>query len=430
MKELELKRQMMILWKDTFHDSDEYVELIFDNYFNPEFIEYREEKGNVISALLGIPYSFGNGRHQIRGLYLCGLATKDEFRHRGIMNDLLYKINAKAASKGFHFSFLIPASESLRKYYYDRGYADGMYVVRDNYTGIHDFRNDYRMILRKEDERIEALKWKYYESLGVEKVGIGDTECIEDITGYIHKIESGDKQFYDLIHSGKDMEIVIRENHVSHGEIYVCRNKNREITGVAFMAIEENGRMSVPRIYHSDTCTYYRILDVMTKEHPDRSITVNSYPENSGRVALWDKAYMSSNPDGGMLESTFGLTERVYDVAQHSKAYGMIHILDFREILKFLADDRSDAKFSILVKDAINSEKGIICEVADGTATFKETIIVNSICDSPGEDDQSQIMITKKELADILFRRKDRSNIIREAMGIPRFPVNMSLLLD
>ena len=56
----EVKKQMMKLWKSTFHDSDEYISLIFDNYFDGGLIEYEEIDGIIVSALLGIPYEFSS----------------------------------------------------------------------------------------------------------------------------------------------------------------------------------------------------------------------------------------------------------------------------------------------------------------------------------------------------------------------------------
>ena len=57
----ELKRQMMKLWKETFHDSDDYVNLVFDSYFAPEHVVYEESEGKVIAALLAVPYEFKFG---------------------------------------------------------------------------------------------------------------------------------------------------------------------------------------------------------------------------------------------------------------------------------------------------------------------------------------------------------------------------------
>ena len=36
METLDLKRKLTGLWKDTFHDSDEYIRLWFDKYYDPQ----------------------------------------------------------------------------------------------------------------------------------------------------------------------------------------------------------------------------------------------------------------------------------------------------------------------------------------------------------------------------------------------------------
>ena len=47
----ELKNKLSKLWKDTFHDSDDYVSLIFDNYYDPCFSECEETGGDVVAGL-------------------------------------------------------------------------------------------------------------------------------------------------------------------------------------------------------------------------------------------------------------------------------------------------------------------------------------------------------------------------------------------
>ena len=130
----DIKSQMMQLWKDTFGDSDEYISIIFDSYFNPDLIEYQEENGIIVSAMIGIPYDFqmsGYGcAKTVSGLYLCGLATRPEARGKGIVTKLMNRIWRRARRMGYAFSFLIPASENLRKFYYDRGMSDAFYRYR------------------------------------------------------------------------------------------------------------------------------------------------------------------------------------------------------------------------------------------------------------------------------------------------------------
>ncbi len=159
----ELKRQMMKLWKETFHDSDDYVNLVFDSYFAPEHVVYEESEGKVIAALLAVPYDFKFGIDSdalcgrlpecfLKGLYLCGLATDEKFRGMGIMSRLIDKINCVACEKGYDFTFLIPASEGLRKYYKDRGYVNSFYRCINRYTSAHDFRNDCFCSLKNDEK--------------------------------------------------------------------------------------------------------------------------------------------------------------------------------------------------------------------------------------------------------------------------------------
>ena len=59
MKDTEiLKREMKELWKETFHDSDRYIDLVFDTYFTPENVYYQYDEDILIAALLMVPYDF------------------------------------------------------------------------------------------------------------------------------------------------------------------------------------------------------------------------------------------------------------------------------------------------------------------------------------------------------------------------------------
>lgn len=423
----ELKTKMMKLWKSIFHDSDAYISLVFDNYFDPEFVEYYEEGGKLVSALMGVPYYFGNDRQRTKAIYLCGLATLEEFRHRGIMNDLLNKANSKAKEKGYSLSFLIPATDMLRIYYSSKGYVNGMYSVEDRYTSVHDFANDYRVILSGEDERINKLKTKYFEGLKVERLDNKDADGLKRALEYIVESESDNLHYFVLQHSSKDLEAAIEENAISGGAVFSCHNDDGKITGIAFVVPDGYGKIRIPKIYHKDNCTYYRLLDEIKKSYPDSSMGVVCYPEETDRKALWSKVYGASNPDASLGAGAYGVAERVFDVAQHAKPYGMVKILDVHEILKFLAADRIDCKFSILVKDVDSGMSAVKFDVDGGKVKFQEIDAdrVDEFSFKPGVT-----VLSLQGLAEILFRKIDSSNVIMEAFGIPRLSLNMSLLLD
>lgn len=428
----DIKKNMMKLWKDVFHDSDTYINLIFDHYFNVDLIEYHEENGCIISALLGVPYEFGCGENKLRGLYLCGLATDEEFRNRGIMNNLIERINSRAKDYGFAFTFLIPSSDALINYYSVRGYINAMYRVEDCYTQIHNFEKDYFTILNGEDDRIIELKRKYYYSLNVDVIDVNnDKHLIEDIVAYIRKYETNISTYLSIQHSERDIRIIIKENKISGGNIFVSYTPNGKLSGVAFATTDYRKRIVISKIFYDDNCSMYRILDYVKKVYPDSPISLYCYPEESDRRAIWMKVYGASNPDGGNLEGSYGIAERVYDVSKHARPYGMIRIVSLHEILKFLANYRSDAKFSILVNVADRDDNSLKCDINDGEVSFS---LVNQAetkgCFNKNNNGVPITSLNEKELLELLFRKKDNSNLIIEAFGIPRIPTNISLMLD
>ncbi len=427
MEILDLKDKMKKLWKDTFHDSDAYISLIFDNYFDPDFVEYYEENGKLVSALMGIPYKFGNGKNSFTGLYLCGLATLEEYRHRGIMNTLIEKINLTAKEKGFAISFLIPASDMLRIYYQGKGFVNGMYRVEERYTDIHDFDKDSLLLIDKEEERIRHIRLKQYENIEITKSGDFDDDLRDSVIKYIVNYESSPHQFLSLIHSENDVKAMLSENILSGGEVMVARNTDGIVIGVVFITFDDRRRIIIPKIYYDDKYVYYKLLSKVKSVYSDSPMSIMRFPEETDRHALWSKVYGAANPDGGMLGGAYGVAERVYNAGMHSQPYGMVRILNLHEILKFMANDRADAKYSILVKEDYKGENGILFRVGNGNV--KETALSGEDFDQARRNPKITVL-TMRDLSEIIFRRKDGNSLIMEAFGIPRLAVNMALLLD
>lgn len=425
---LDVKRKMMKLWKDTFHDSDAYISLIFDNYFNPEYVEYHEENGQIISALMGIPYNFGNENCVIKGIYLCGLATKEEHRHKGIMNELIKKINQKALEENCVISFLIPASELLRVYYHNRGYVNGMYRVEERYTDVHDFDKDCQAILMNEDEKIKSQKTKYYDSIKVEKYSENNVYNLNEISEYIQKKEHKNKSFLSLLHSHKDIEILFKENNISGGEIVIATSADNRVLGLAFLTFDERKRLTIPKMFYDDQYVYYKLLDKAKKLHSESPISILRFPEEINRQVLWSKVYGAPDPEGMASGGAYGVAERVYDVSSHAQPYGMVKILNIYEILKILAEDRTDAEFSILVKDNIKSTgNGELFKIKGGEI---KTEVIPEENIKRLTNSRNLTVISKHDLQEILFRKKDSNSLIMEAFGIPRISLNMALMLD
>lgn len=156
------------LWMETFHDSREYVDMVIDHYYDSRLCRSRYIDGRLISSAIMIPYSLKleedcfnapesvsaeDGRMSIRNIprvvkcgYLCGLATVEEWRGRGIMASLISETEDAAIRNGFSAVTLIPADERLRKYYSRLGYRnmatlsfiDARYIHDDESANIHE----------------------------------------------------------------------------------------------------------------------------------------------------------------------------------------------------------------------------------------------------------------------------------------------------
>lgn len=419
----DLKAKMTKLWKDTFHDSDEYISLVFSNYFDPQFVEYEEVDGEVVAGLIGVPYDFGNAENRIRGLYLCGLSTKPQFRSRGIMTGLLNRINEKAAKSKFAFTFLIPSDEGLRKYYHDRDYVNAFYRVIDNYTSLHDFDLEYDSILAEQKGKVAALKKRYFDTLQcghIDSSNLEDKQLIDAVKQLICNIENSQLDL-QILHSEKDIEILIRENAIGGGKIYYSRNTNDQISAVAFTTISDYG-VNIHKLYSSDIASKYKVLGAVKKSWPELAIRHYVSSIEMDRNALWSRTYGSFMQDAPQA-SAISITERVYSLAAHAKVYGMARILDLAEILKFQAALRNDLKYSILMK---TEDPAVLEQIdtRDGNVKIKQ-LPLKSV-------DPSKVayLMTKRDISEIIFRRRDTDNMITEAFGIPSINGAISLMLD
>ena len=414
---------MAKLWKDTFHDSDQYVSLVFSNYFNPDLVEFEENDGEVVAAMLGVPYRFVNASNSIKALYLCGLATKTQFRSRGIMTRLLAKMNDKARNAGFAFTFLIPSDPGLRKYYRDRGFVNAFYRVIDNYTSLHDFNLEFNAILAEQKEKVAVLKKRYFDSLKCSVINSStpvDTQTISSLVALIRSIEDN-QQDLQIIHSDRDIEILIRENALSGGSIVYSYNSSDQITAVAFVTVSD-AEANIHKLFSTDLASKYKVMSAVKEKFADLPIRHYVSSIEMDRNAVWARSYGSFMGET-MAVGTISVTERVYSLAAHAKVYGMAHILDLYEILKFQAGNRHDLKYSILMK----SSDVYTLEQID---TLNGEVKVRKLPVDSVDSAKMAYLMSKRDISEILFRRRDTDNMITEAFGIPSINGAINLMLD
>lgn len=341
MEEKQLKFAMESLWKETFRDSSQYVNLVFDNYFNPDLLEYHSQGEEIVASLLGVPYEFQNGEGQkLKGLYLCGLSTKREFRRKGIMGTLLERINAKAGEKGFDFTFLIPSNEGMRRYYSDRGYQDSFYKIREYYVYDHDFALSLQLKLKEISEV--------------------DMDLLLDFLCDYQSLEKGEKNHYSLKHSRKDWEIVIKEAMISKMPIRVAL-KDTEIAGCVFLNELKHHEAPTPsleikKIISTDEQTESEILKALEMSFPGYNISIDRDAEElyhkDRTTQIWSPFFARNNSKEAEYED-IAESEEIFDPMVNAYSYGMIRIIDPSLFLKKMELADSDSLTEMSEKDAL-----------------------------------------------------------------------------
>ena len=194
---------MMELWKDTFHDSSRYIEIVFDNYFTLDNVFTRYDENRLIAALMCVPYEFqilmkGRDKTTINAMYLCGLATRQEYRRQGIMSELMKEAERSAKERGFNMTFLIPADSHLREYYKGKGYRNASFRRR---------------------ERIRISESKEEGKLNIYSIrDLFEKDClkiIEQLADWCVNIDKEERRCSTIIHSRKDIIAAMKENENS-----------------------------------------------------------------------------------------------------------------------------------------------------------------------------------------------------------------------
>ncbi len=197
------KRDMMELWKETFHDSNRYIKLVFDTYYRPEnaFTVYDGDK--LVASLLGVEYEFQRKdkvgiKKNFQGLYLCGLATLPDYRRRGIMGELMKQAEESAKRRGNAITFLIPADDHLRRYYEGKGYKTS------------SFRMKKPIEKNQNSEKTKLYIYTFKELFELDK-----NDFVGEVAEWCRNRELESRVANTILHSQEDMIAVIRENENS-----------------------------------------------------------------------------------------------------------------------------------------------------------------------------------------------------------------------
>lgn len=212
----EIKQQTRELWKECFHDSEEFMDIYFDEKYSDDVNMVLTPDGKVAAALQLLPYRMTfYGLAQGAG-YISGLATAENYRKQGLASQLLRTAHRRLYDQGAVLSFLIPGSEELRHFYEKAEH--GAYWTST-------FRKETEIKIEGEVE---------------EKIEISQPEQWGHELYVFYRQHTADQLF--MLHPGEeDFFAALETCDMEEGMVLVARRKRR-VLGVCLVVKEKDGR--------------------------------------------------------------------------------------------------------------------------------------------------------------------------------------------
>ncbi len=115
--------QMKNLWRDTFGDTDEFIDLFFEKFYRPCKTFLMLEGSALVSMLFYMDVKVKYDGKRLRAAYLYGVATKLSERRQGHFTALHNALLEELTSKKYDLIITIPQNDSLFSFYKETGYT-------------------------------------------------------------------------------------------------------------------------------------------------------------------------------------------------------------------------------------------------------------------------------------------------------------------
>ena len=121
--------QLRQLWKDSFGDTDAFLDLFFSTGFHPQRCRCALEEDRIVAAL----YWFDIHWNGLRCAYLYAVATDPQCRGRGLCRKLMEDTAAVLTAAGYDGALLVPQEEGLIAMYGKMGYLPATSIREEIY---------------------------------------------------------------------------------------------------------------------------------------------------------------------------------------------------------------------------------------------------------------------------------------------------------
>lgn len=117
--------QLRALWREAFGDSEAYMDLYFNHRFEPNETYILREDGEIVSMMTAMRvFLWAAEENTLPGRYIYAVATKKRCQGKGYSHRLDRFMAEALRKEGCCFTCLVPAEDSLRRFYRTQGYRE------------------------------------------------------------------------------------------------------------------------------------------------------------------------------------------------------------------------------------------------------------------------------------------------------------------
>ena len=269
-----MKQQIIDLWKLSFGDTDEFIQLYFDRVYKEENTFVIKKGGKVVSALQILPYEMTYCGTTIPVGYICGVCTEPSERGKGLMNQLMVQALEEMSNRNYALAILIPASARLFDFYRRFEFANAFdYAIEDVYREIPENRGYL----------------KSTQMLRLRSAQVTQNRQIDADNKYIYAYYNLKQCERDccVLHSAYQFETVRQDWMLGKGEIWVAF-ENEQPVGLAFLILRTPETVTIREIMYDRADIKYQLVQSILNHYqlPKAEIRTLPSPPNSIPYAM------------------------------------------------------------------------------------------------------------------------------------------------
>lgn len=206
-----MRAQLQQLYRRCFDDSEAFVDYYFQYRYTDERTQYLARDEQPVAALQLLSYPMIFGGRLCATAYLSAVCTHPDYRHQGLMRDLLARTHQTLAARGVAAAWLIPAKPWLYDVYAKQQYATVFYQETE-LISVDQSESETHYKVETLTPELESAAFDFFNEQLLKKP-------------------------YAVLHTEEDFKVVLGALQLEQGHVLVAFTDNR-ISGVALATSE------------------------------------------------------------------------------------------------------------------------------------------------------------------------------------------------